>query len=91
MANDYSVGFVPNILPGFDDTAVRPEAQHPIIPRNRQLFTTQLQNALPLAHNPPHMLMITSWNEWHEYTSIEPAEEYGLDYLEALREVMGEE
>jgi hypothetical protein len=28
--------------------------------------------------------MITSWNEWHEDTSIEPTEEEGTAYLEVL-------
>lgn len=83
------LAFVPSVIPGFDDTAVRPEAGHPIIPRSPALFGEQLQDALDLAVGQPPMVMITSWNEWHEDTSIEPAEEYGLDYLEVLRDVLG--
>jgi hypothetical protein len=76
--------FIPNILPGFDDTAVRPQANHPVIPRSVELFTAQYYTAKELISSDHGIIMITSWNEWHEDTSIEPAEEEGTAYLEAL-------
>jgi len=79
------VAFVPGVLPGFDDRAVRPRAGHPPIPRSVELFQEQLAAAQRLAVGQPRMVMITSWNEWHEDTSIEPAREYGFEYLEGLR------
>jgi hypothetical protein len=87
-ASRAGVAFVPNVIPGFDDTAVRPEAAHPVIPRSPELFAAQLQDALALTSGPTRMVMITSWNEWHEDTSIEPSEEYGLAYLEVLGEIV---
>lgn len=89
-ANRYGATFVPDVLPGFDDTAVRPEAEHPPIPRSPELFEAQLRDAISLADGEVRMVMITSWNEWHEDTSIEPAEEFGFDYLERLRDVRSE-
>ncbi len=86
-ADQHGVAFVPNVIPGFDDTAVRPEAAHPIIPRSVELFSAQLSDALALASGPTRLVMITSWNEWHEDTSIEPGQEFGLEYLELLRDV----
>ena len=83
-ASRASVAFVPDVIPGFDDTAVRPEAAHPVIPRSPELFSAQLQDAMDLASGPTRLVMITSWNEWHEDTSIEPSEESGMAYLEAL-------
>jgi hypothetical protein len=80
------VAFVPGVIPGFDDWAVRPEAAHPVIPRSPELFAAQLQDALRLASGPARVVMITSWNEWHEDTSIEPSKAFGLDYLQVLRE-----
>jgi hypothetical protein len=88
-ASGESVAFVPDVIPGFDDTAVRPEAAHPIIPRSPELFGAQLQNALALASGSTRMIMVTSWNEWHEDTSIEPSEEDGMAYLEALNSLVG--
>lgn len=76
--------FIPNILPGFDDTAVRPEANHPVIPRSVELFSKQFNNAQDVASGQSRIVMITSWNEWHEDTSIEPAKEEGTAYCEVL-------
>ncbi len=84
-ADSLGVAFVPNALPGFDDTNVHPEANHPPIPRSVGLFEQQIDIALSLLDPQINMFMITSWNEWHEDTSIEPAQEYGLEYLEALQ------
>lgn len=84
-ADSLGVAFVPDALPGFDDSLVRPEANHPPIPRSVGLFESQLDIALSMLDPQIKMFMITSWNEWHEDTSIEPAQEYNLDYLEALQ------
>ena len=82
------VAFIPDILPGFDDTGVRPEAEHPVIPRDEESFATQLKDAIALAHGPIRMVMITSFNEWHEFTSVEPGEPFGLAYLEIVKEAV---
>jgi len=29
----------------------------------------------------PHSVLITSWNEWHEGTELEPSREHGFDYI----------
>lgn len=84
-ADSLGVAFVPDALPGFDDTLVRPEANHPPIPRSVGLFESQLDIALSFLDPQINMFMTTSWNEWHEDTSIEPAQEFGLEYLDALQ------
>jgi hypothetical protein len=35
-------------------------------------------------------VLITSWNEWHEGTEIEPSMEYGFDYLKMTRQFVEE-
>ncbi|MBN1640651.1 MAG: glycoside hydrolase family 99-like domain-containing protein [Anaerolineae bacterium] len=84
------VAFIPGVLPGFDDSAVRPQARHPPIPRSLELFGEQLGGALDMVDPRVPILTITSWNEWHEYTSIEPAHEYGEAYLQLLRQALDE-
>lgn len=88
VCEEADVLFVPSVIPGFDDTAVRPEARHPVIPRSTQLFAAQLETALRLAEHGPRLVMINSWNEWHEDTAIEPAEDSGMSYLQVLRDAL---
>ena len=75
------VGFIPCVIPGYNDTAVR-NGNTPA-PRyltdvagsaEGSLFTSLLQQAaLPnLDPSTNDMLMVTSFNEWHEDTQIEP-------------------
>lgn len=80
--------FVPGVIPGFNDSAVRPEARHPTIPRNTALFEEQIRLALDASDDEQPIIMLNSWNEWHEDTAIEPAEDFGLTYLEVLRQVL---
>ena len=79
IAEKQGTTFIPNILPGFD------EANHPVIPRSVELFNAQFTSAKEFASAENSIIMVTSWNEWHENTSIEPTEEEGTAYLEVLR------
>lgn len=81
------IGFFPSVLAGFDDSVVRPEENNPIIPKTTRSLRRQLVTAKVTATNPCYIL-VTSWNEWHEGTTIEPAEEYEFEYLEAMEETM---
>ncbi len=79
-AHNLGVYFIPDALPGFNDRAVRPEANHYAIPNQfgpgwdymstlrRSLISTKIFEE-PALGNP---IMITSWNEWHEDTQVEP-------------------
>jgi hypothetical protein len=80
-ANSVGVGLIPFACPGFNDRGVR--SGHKAAPRYFQdtpqsvegdLFRTMLRDKVvpavdPLASN---ILMVTSFNEWHEDTQIEP-------------------
>ncbi len=75
------VPIVPTVLPGFNDRAVRPHADHYVIPRRWEpnaaegsFFAESLERiAKPLVDRDLRMVLITSWNEWNEDTAIEPA------------------
>lgn len=72
--------FVPGASPGFNDRGVRPEKNR--VPLSRRLNTTSeegslfraaLQQARTLVDAAlDNLIMINSWNEWHEDTQIEP-------------------
>src|SRR4051812_15574651 len=81
VAQSAHVGFIPAVSPGFNDSAVR--SGHPAAPRyltdvpgsaEGSLFSAELtQAALPtLDPAASNMLMVSTFNEWHEDTQIEP-------------------
>lgn len=74
--NSKKINFIPTLIPGFDDTSVRPESLHPIIKRNKEMFIKML-NSYQKDTNLDH-LFICSWNEWHENTQIEPSVEENI-------------
>lgn len=83
VAQQAGVEFVPSLVPGFNDRAVRRTcANNPALARRTSanaaegsMFSSFLQQlAIPCATNSPlKMIHITSFNEWHEDTQIEPS------------------
>lgn len=83
VAQQLGVEFVPSVTPGFNDRAVRRTcANNPALARRTSanaaegsMFNTFLQQlAIPYATNSQlKMIHITSFNEWHEDTEIEPS------------------
>lgn len=78
VANSVGTSFIPAVSPGFNDKGVRDG--HDVLSRKLSaeadhgtLFDAMLQGAKPLAQaDMGYMLMVNSWNEWHEDTQIEP-------------------
>ncbi|MFC1999134.1 glycoside hydrolase family 99-like domain-containing protein [Chloroflexota bacterium] len=77
-----SLGFVPNVMPGFNDTFNPNGAGNPVLHRSVEFFE-QLWD-LATSYD-PEMVMITSFNEWHEGTQVEPGEGYSTSYLQVLQ------
>jgi glycosyltransferase involved in cell wall biosynthesis len=77
------------VCPGYDDSRVRSYDRmhnpHRIIPRYG-LGTYQEMQDCTLRLNPaPDLVVITSFNEFHENTHIEPSERFGDLYLNSTR------
>jgi hypothetical protein len=79
------VPFFPGIMPSYHDFR-----GHPVLAGTPQDFATILKAASAIAKSPepgvPPMIFLTSFNEWWEGTTVEPAEEYGTKYLEVIRD-----
>lgn len=73
--------FFITVVPGYDDTNVR----SPGLFRDREggeLYGKLWRTAIDLDAD---SVIITSWNEWHEGTELEPSMEYGFSYLNLTR------
>jgi len=67
----YDKLFIPSVGPGYDDTRIRPWNERNKRSRERGAYYDNMwQKALGIH---PQYISITSWNEWHEGTQIEPA------------------
>lgn len=69
------------IIPGYDDRKIRKPGML-AERRGGKLYTTLWEAAI--AANPDWVL-ITSFNEWHEGSEIEPSNEYGDTYIRLTR------
>mmetsp|Transcript_15795 Transcript_15795/g.20750 ORF Transcript_15795/g.20750 Transcript_15795/m.20750 type:complete len:105 (-) Transcript_15795:436-750(-) len=71
--------FIPSIGPGYDDTAVRPWNDKNTKSRNGGKYYSDMSNQalktleIQKSFSVKPILTITSFNEWHEGSQIEPA------------------
>ena len=74
------------ICPGFDDTGLthlhRSNADFRKIRRAQTKTFTRMQQACVDLKDLPDLVVITSFNEFHENTHIEPSEKFGHQYIE---------
>jgi len=66
------------VIPGYDDTKIR----KPGLAVSRyygELYHVQWEEAIKAD---PHWILITSFNEWHEGSEIEPSMEYNQGYID---------
>ena len=69
------------VIPGYDDTKIR----HPGLKVDRQNGRVYRLLWQAVLDSKPDWVLITSWNEWHEGSEIEPSLEYGDAYLQMTR------
>ena len=72
------------VIPGYDDTKLNRPAPRPTTSRHEgQTYRVLWEEALAAQ---PDWILITSWNEWHEGSEIEPSRENGDRELKSTRE-----
>nr|MDO8133816.1 glycoside hydrolase family 99-like domain-containing protein [Candidatus Njordarchaeum guaymaensis] len=73
------------VIPGVDCTAI---GQDLFLDRKEGgLYAKYWKAAIELE---AHSVLITTWNEWHEGTEIEPSKVYGFDYINMTRRFIEE-
>lgn len=76
--------FVATVMPGYDDTEVRSPGY--VVERENGAYYNSFWSTARLS-SPDHYI-ITSFNEWHEGTEIEPSLEYGYKYIDLTSDYM---
>ena len=83
--NAKQVSFIPNIMPGYNDRNLK-ALDRPILERKEGEFYEDFwKTAGKFSDLSPRIVLITSFNEWHEGTEIEPSKEYGDKYLKLTK------
>jgi len=71
FAQQHNLLFIPSVGPGYDDTKVRPwNGRNTIERANGRYYGEKMVDGI---NSQTKFLSITSFNEWHEGTQIEPA------------------
>lgn len=77
------------ICPGFDDTGLtqsyRLNSDYRQIKRDSTATYSEMQEFCLNLHEPAQLVVVTSFNEFHENTHIEPSEKYGDEYIDSTR------
>jgi hypothetical protein len=78
---------IPSVMPGYDDTPLRGTGRVTINRRRGQFYREYWDVASEFVGPDQPFLLVTSFNEWHEGTELEPSTEYGDLYLRLTREL----
>jgi glycoprotein endo-alpha-1,2-mannosidase len=70
------------VIPGYDDRKIRKPGLA-VKRYDGELYRVQWEQAIKAD---PHWVLITSFNEWHEGSEIEPSLQYGRRYLDLTAE-----
>jgi hypothetical protein len=84
-AKTHNLCFFPTLIPGYDDRRLS-GLKRPILDRREGKFYQEFWQIVKKYLDPSlKIALITTFNEWHEGTEIEPSKEYGNKYLQLTK------
>lgn len=84
-AESSNLSFIPTIIPGYDDRKLN-GLNRPVLERQNGKFYQKFWEIAKRYLDPSvKMVFLTSFNEWHEGTELEPSREFGREYLEITK------
>jgi hypothetical protein len=86
IARTHGMNLIPNVMPGYDDSPLRGVDRITINRRRGNFYREYWNLASKFVTAEQPFLLITSFNEWHEGTELEPSTEYGDMYLRLTQE-----
>jgi glycosyl transferase family WbsX len=81
MARENGLAFIPNVMPGYDDTRLRGRDRATLDRQGGAFYRSFWKTASSFVSADQPFLLITSFNEWHEGTELEPSREFGDSYI----------
>ncbi len=90
---DFSVPYFPHVSIGWDNTPRYSGHINNVVKKNTPAaFEAALRDAKALADETGvNMITINSWNEWTETSYLQPDDRFGYGYLDAVKNVFGDE
>jgi len=88
MARENGLAFIPNVMPGYDDTRLRGRDRETLHRQGGSFYRSSWNVASPFVSAEQPFLVITTFNEWHEGTELEPSLEYGDSYITLTSELI---
>lgn len=83
-ADSYNIPFIPDVIPGYDDSELPDRPNRPALKATPDRFQQLIDSQKDLINSDLNAIFVTSFNEWYEDTPIEPREEYGTAFLETV-------
>ncbi len=83
---------IPCVWPNWDDTPRRGRDGVVAVESSPDRFERQVRSAVAMARRAPpseQIILVKSWNEWAEGNYLEPDQQFGLGWLEALARGVG--
>jgi hypothetical protein len=88
LARKNGMALIPNVMPGYDDTKLRGRHRSTISRNDGQFYRNYWAMSSEFIDESQPFLLITSFNEWHEGTELEPSKEMGETYLQLTRDLV---